>query len=246
MTELLAIAESVWRRILKMKVLYFLVACAIIEISISYSYRYLMANQHQMLMVDVSLLINMIAGVLCVLSLSFDIPKELKEGTVSTLLSKPLGRTQYIIGKYLGIMIVCVVVMSLITIGFGIVHYIAFDSFPLNAIKAHILTILSMFPIAAIGLLFATFLTETVAALLTTAAIFFFHSTHIIGKIPVIYAGIIPDLNLFNLRAEATFRPGISVSIDWSYLMMAGLWGLFYSISIICITGLIFNRKDIK
>ena len=83
MSDALIIAESVWRKILTMKVIYFLVFCAILEISITGLYEVLMANEERMLMVDTSILLTFISGLLCVLALSFDIPKDVvAEGTL--------------------------------------------------------------------------------------------------------------------------------------------------------------------
>ena len=102
MIEVMAIAEGVWRRILRMKVLYFLIICALIEISVTFMYRYLMAGQHRMLMVDVSLLITTIAGLLCILALAFDIPKEfqLLEGLEKLGCGLPKAGAQDLVGLY--------------------------------------------------------------------------------------------------------------------------------------------------
>ena len=161
------------------------------------------------------------------------------------LLSKPLGRTQYLVGKFVGIVIVGLVVTGLISLGFVVVHKIAYEEWALEAFKAHILTMGSIFPMAALALLFASMMTEASAAILTFLAIFVFNC---LGSIPqlqkamIIYGGIIPDLALFNLRGEASH----GVALDWSYILLTPLWGILYSVALISITGLIFNRRDLK
>ncbi len=259
MNEILAVAESVWRRILGLKVVYFLVACTISLIAITVLYKYLMGYQQQMLMVDVSLLLTSIAGLLCVLAIAFDIPRELREGTATTLLSKPLGRTHYLIGKFLGIVIVAIAITLLITVGFSLVHRLAYKTWGIEAIKAHIMTIGSVIPMAAMALLFASFLSEAAAAILTALFVFLCSSVSQIPgieKITIIYGGIIPDLGLLNLRAEASHAvdiaasrmadTGLALSLNWSYVWLSILWGVLYSVALICATSLIFNRRDLR
>ncbi|MEM2915682.1 MAG: hypothetical protein QXH91_09850, partial [Candidatus Bathyarchaeia archaeon] len=138
MREIMAVAESVWRRILGLKVVYFLIGCGILLTWITVLYKYLMAFQEQMLMIDVSLVVTAIAGLLCVLVVTFDVPGELREGAATTLLSKPLGRTQYLLGKFLGITIVGIVVTGILTIGFCILYLVYYPSADLVApLKAH-------------------------------------------------------------------------------------------------------------
>lgn len=242
MSEILAIAQNVWRRIFHMKVLYFLISCAVIEISITSLYKVLMANEHQLLMVDVSLLLTTIAGLLCVLSLAFDIPRELREGSAAALLSKPLGRTQYLIGKYVGITWVALVVTFLISCGFCAVYAITFGTIPTAAIQGHVLAVASVIPMAALALFFSSLLGEAPAAVLTTATIWLTHSVPALAKAKILYGGLIPDMNLFNLRAEASH----SFAILWGYLIETSVWGIVYAIGLVALTGIFFNQRDLS
>ena len=245
MSAILAVAESVWRRILRMKVLYFLIACAVALIAITCMYKYLMAFEQRLLMVDVSLLLTSLSGLLCVLSLAFDIPRELNEGSAAALLSKPLGRTQYLIGKFLGISVVAVVVTGLITVGFVVVHYLAYKTVPADALKGHLLAVASVVPMAAIALLFASLLGEAGAAVLTFLVVFLLSSMDSIPRVAalkIVYGGIIPALELFNFRAEAAH----DIGIPWGYVGLAAVWGIVYSIGMVAFAGLLFNRRDLK
>ena len=101
MKEILTIAESTWKGILKMKVVYFLVICVWILIGSMYRYNEISLDRHRELMLDMSMFLNQLAGILTVLSLTFDIPRELREGIAATFLTKSLGRTKYLLGKTL-------------------------------------------------------------------------------------------------------------------------------------------------
>jgi ABC-type transport system involved in multi-copper enzyme maturation permease subunit len=158
-------------------------------------------------------------------------------------LTKPLGRTQYIVGKFIGISIAGIVVTGLVGVGFCIVFVSAFDDFAVSMAQAHLLVMASVIPMCAVGVLFSVFLPDALAAILTALVIWFGHSTSIaLRKIPVLYGGVVPDFNLFNLNAEATR----GIVIQWSYLGVVALWGVSFSIFAVSVASLLFGRKDLK
>lgn len=242
MNEVMAIAGSVWLRILKMKVVYFLVGCAIMEISVTGLYEVLMVSEHRMLMVDLSLLLTTVSGLLVVLSVAFDIPREMRDGSAAVLLSKPVGRPQYLIGKFLGIAGMAVLVSVFISIGFCGVHTYNFGYLPTSALQGHVLAVLSVIPMSAIALFFAALLNEAPASILTAASVWFSHSAPALEKYRIFYGGVVPDMNFFNLRAEATHN----IQIDGIYLALAAAWAVVYSIGVIGFASLIFNARDLK
>ncbi len=242
MNEIMAIAGGTWRRILRMRVVYFLIICVLVLIGSAYNYDVLSLGMHKQLMMDVSLVLNTIAAILVTVSITFEIPKELKEGVASTLLSKPLGRTQYLIGKLVGIVITGFVITGLVTAGFIFLFNSAFGEVSGSMIKGHILIMASVIPMSAIGVLFSVFVPEFLAATATVLVIWFAHSSLALSKVKFLYGGIIPDLNIFNLRAEAVYGAHIS----WGYIMIAIIWGIVFSIFATAVASLIFSYKDLK
>ena len=68
MNEIMAIAGSTWRRILRMRVVYFLIVCVLILIGSAYNYDVFSMGMHKELMIDVSLVLNTIAAILIAVS----------------------------------------------------------------------------------------------------------------------------------------------------------------------------------
>ncbi len=243
--EIMAIAGGAWQ-LLRMRVVYFLILCVLVLIGTAYRYDVLSLDQHKALMVDVSLMLNTIAAILVSISVTFEISRELREGVASTLLSKPLGRTHYLIGKLVGISIAGIVITGLITLGFCIV----FGSFFADAgigqtmLLGHLLIMASVIPMSALAVMFSVLVPESIAAIVTVIAIWFAHSTPAIDKIKILYGGILPDLNLFNLKAEAAYN--VAGSISWVYLVLALVWGVVYSIFATSLASLIFGYRDLK
>jgi len=242
MNEIMAIASGTWQRILRMRVVYFLIVCVCILIMSAYRYDVLSMGMHRELMVDVSLVLNMITAIVVAISVTFEIPKELREGVASTLLTKPLGRTQYLLGKLVGVVVTGLIVTGLITIGFAMIYNAAFGQLQGAMLQGHLLIMASVIPMAAIGVLYSVFIPESVAAVITALTIWFAHSTGGLAKIKVLYGGIIPDFNLFNLRAEAAY----GVAPNWTYLFLALAWGVAFSVFATAVASLIFSYKDLK
>lgn len=240
--EIMAVAGGAWQ-MLRMRVVYILIVCALILIGSAYRYDVLSLGQHKNLMVDVSLLLNTIAAILVAISVTFEISRELREGVASTLLTKPLGRTHYLIGKLVGTSIAGLVITGLITIGFCIIFSSAFDEVGQSVVQGHLLVMASVIPMTALAVMFSVLVPESIAAILTAIAIWFAHSTPGLSKIKILYGGVLPDLNLFNLKAEAAY--GLA-GISWTYLLLALAWGIVYSVFATSLASLVFGYKDLK
>ncbi len=242
MNEIAAVASGTWHRILRMRVVYILIVCVLVLIGSAYRYDILSLGQHEALMVDVSLLLNTIAAILVAISITFEISRELREGVATTLLSKSLGRTQYLVGKLIGISIAGLVITGLIAIGFGLIFNLAFDKVSQAMLIGHLLVMASIIPMSALAILFAVILPESVAAIITAIVIWFAYSTPSLTRLKILYGGVLPDLNLFNLKAAYSYVGGA----NWVYLVLVLLWGIVYSVFITSLAGIIFGNKDLK
>jgi len=243
--EIMAIAGGAWQ-LLRMRVVYVLILCVLILIGSAYRYDVLSLGQHKALMVDVSLMLNTLAAILVAISVTFEISRELREGVASTLLSKPLGRTHYLIGKLVGISIAGIVITGLITIGFCIIFNTAFEDGGIGQtmLLGHLLIMASVIPMSALAVMFSVLVPESISAVVTAIVIWFAHSTPALDKVKILYGGILPDLNLFNLKAEAAYN--IAGSISWMYLVLALAWGIIYSVFATSLASLVFGYRDLK
>lgn len=241
----MAIASSTWRRILRMRVVYFLILCVLVLIGSAVNYDVLSLDQHKPLMIDVSLVLNTIAAVLVVISMTFEIPKELREGVASTLLAKPLGRTQYIVGKMVGTIITAFVISGIIMLGFFFIFKLAFnEQIAIAMFQAHLMVIGSIIPMSGLAVLFSVMLPEMITPIATAIAIWFAYSTYKLHGLVGLYGGILPDLNLFNFKSYAVYAG--SLNIDWQYIALASGWGVIFCIFSTSLASLIFSYKDIK
>jgi len=243
MSEIMAIASGTWKNILRMKVVYFLVFCVWVLVGIASMYEVLTIGYHKPLMIDVALVLNTIAAVLVVLSVTFEIPRELRQGVAATLLTKSLGRTQYLAGKMVGICIAGFVICVLIAAGAFLIYSQTFsERIAGTMLQAQILLILSIIPMSSIAVFFATLFPDVVAPVLTILVIWFAFSTGALSNIPVLYGGILPNLDFFNFKSHAVYLE----PIPGSYILLVTAWGIAYAIFLLMFTSFFFKAKDIK
>ena len=243
MGEIIAIASGTWKNILRMKVVYFLIFCVWVLVGIASMYEVLTIGYHKPLMIDVSLVLNSIAAVLVVLSVTFDIPRELRQGVAATLLTKSLGRTQYLAGKAVGICVAGAVICVLIAAGSFLIYCHTFsETVAATMLQAQLMLIVSLIPMSAMAIFFATLFPEVVAPVLTILAIWFSYSTGMLSNIPVLYGGILPNLDFFNFKSHAVYMN----PIPGFYMLMAALWGIAYALFLLMFTSFFFKAKDIK
>ncbi len=243
MSEIMAIASGTWKNILRMKVVYFLVFCVWVLVGIASMYEVLTIGYHKPLMIDVALVLNSIAAALVVLSVTFEIPRELRQGVAATLLTKSLGRTQYLAGKMVGICVAGFVICVLIAAGSFLIYSQTFsERIAGTMLQAQVLLILSIIPMSAIAVFFATLFPEVVAPVLTILVFWFAYSTGSLSNIPVLYGGILPNLEFFNFKSHAVYLepiPGV-------YILLATAWGIAYAVFLLMFTSFFFKAKDIK
>lgn len=243
MNEILAIAGGTWRRILRMRSVYFLILCVMVLIASAINYDVLSLDHHKDLMIDFSLVLNTLAVVLIVISVTFEIPMELREGVASTLLSKPLGRTHYLIGKALGTTITGLIISAIITLGFLIIFNFAFgEKISMAMLQSHVLVALSVIPMSAMAVFFSVIIPEMITPIVTAIAIWFAFSTSALANVKIIYGGILPAFDLYNFKSFAVYGE----RMNWNYIGLAILWGVVFSAFALSLASLIFRQKDIK
>src|SRR5947207_1183525 len=102
MDNVMAIARSTYWRHAGSKALYLLWVLLIVLIAAADRYDVLSIGRARVLMVDLGLALIAIVGAGSVLILGFEVPRELRQKIAENLLSKPVGRDQYLTGKFLG------------------------------------------------------------------------------------------------------------------------------------------------
>ena len=247
------IALNTFRENLRDKILYNLLLFAVLLIGGSAVLGKLTIMEHDKIMIDAGLAaINMVGVAIATFVGIGLVSKEIERRTIYTIIARPIRRLDFLLGKYLGLVTTLAVNMAIMLLVYLAV--LSFSHIPLHVslLQAAQLMFLEMMIVTATALLFSTFSTPSLSAMLTVGLYVVGHlmsdlrgvadkstSDMMKGIITGLYY-ICPNLEMLNIKGQAA----AGVSVMWSYQAIATAYGLFYSALLLAIACLIFERRD--
>jgi len=195
--------------------------------------------------------IDLLGVLVILLSGSALLRREVERRSLDIILTKPLGRLEYLLGKCLGLVATLVVLTVAMTALFAAA--VAATGFGWRnayfvAIGAQLLELVV---VASLAVLFSTFTSPTLAALFTLSL---FAAGHLLGNVVRLAAAtgagstlralerVLPALGLFDLRAEVVH----GVGIEPARLLTAAAYAALYSFAALYLASLIFRRRDCR
>ncbi len=163
------------------RVPYNLVVFAVLLIASSYLLGQLTAGQDVKIIKDLGLAATSVFGLFIAIFIGIGlVSKEVERRSIYALLSKPISRSQFIVGKYAGLVLTLAVNVSVMTIALYVVlAYMAWTEPPTiragwdapgmdpALLKAIFLIFIELMLVTAIALFFSTFSTPILSAALT-------------------------------------------------------------------------------
>src|SRR6266480_4335379 len=114
-----SIALNVFKESVRDKVLYNLVFFAVMLIAVSYLLGELTAGQDVKIIKDLGLAAMSVFGLFIAVFIGIGlVSKEVERRSIYSLLAKPIGRQQFIVGKYLGLVLTLLVNVTVMTIAY--------------------------------------------------------------------------------------------------------------------------------
>ncbi|MGZ5488950.1 MAG: ABC transporter permease, partial [Candidatus Aminicenantales bacterium] len=178
--------------------------------------------------------------------------KEIDKKTIYTLLAKPLYRAEFILGKFLGLVLTLFVMTGAMALIFLAIVYAHTHRIEGGLLVAIAYIFLELVLITAVAILFSSFSTPILSSLFALA---FYLIGHLSWGLELIIkkmrpgagkalvrglAMILPDLENFNFKTEVVhglpIPPGIFLS--------SFLYGVCYTAFILGLAVLIFRRRD--
>jgi len=118
-----AIASNTLLELVRLKLFYFLLLFALVVIGATYFYRDIFQDEFQSLK-DVSLgAMWIFTLLLSILPTAMLLPKDMEDRTLYTILAKPVPRFEYLLGKFLGVLLLLFIAVSIMTSVFVAVLY---------------------------------------------------------------------------------------------------------------------------
>jgi Cu-processing system permease protein len=181
------------------------------------------------------------------------INKEIEKKTALVLMAKPMSRSEFIVGKHLGltsILGVLVLLMNLMLFGVMTWRGIPFSWTTLTVSGLYLVLELSL--ITAVALLFGVFTSSLIATVLTFAVYLMGHfSQNLVtlsqtiktDSVKSIVKGIylvFPDLSRLDLKNQAVY----GLLPDSGTMALNAGYGVLYIILLLAIASLIFSRRE--
>jgi ABC-type transport system involved in multi-copper enzyme maturation permease subunit len=181
--------------------------------------------------------------------------KEIERRTIYAIFAKPVGRGEFLVGKYLGLCLTLFVNVSVMTVGIALAllyvkgHHLVASLFP-----TAFLIFLELMTITAVALLFSTFSSPALSALLT---FFIFIIGHFSADMKTFAAGLGSNIaqyfftflyyllpNLANYEFITSAAHGKIPAVPM--VVAATSYSIVYTTILLSIATLIFRHRNFK
>ncbi|MBM3807519.1 MAG: ABC transporter permease [Acidimicrobiia bacterium] len=267
MRAMVLVAGAVFRESVRDRVPYSMVMFAILLMAASYAISQLTAGQDMKIIKDLGLASMSVFGMLIAVFLGIGlVSKEVERKSIFALLAKPVTRTQFVLGKYLGLVATLVINLAVMTLAFyAVLAFMDLTAGPEKLVWpapaldprlliAILLIIAEVAVVTAVALFFSTFSSPLLSALLTlglwTAGHFgsdlrnfgtVVDSAPMIAIARVLYY-VLPNLAPFDVKAEVVH--GFPVAARHVAYTLA--YGGLYAGVLLTAAVAIFRRRDFK
>jgi len=185
-------------------------------------------------------------GVYFVIKASQDIPREIDNKTIDLMLSKPIKRWEFSLGKYLyhimGAFIVLIGVMLAVILGIFIMPNVAPNQVSwAELLVAFLVMILLNFSIVTTGFFFSTFMDSKKSLVLSFGVIIFFYA---VGQFWQSFGESMQSIKYISIFYYSDMS-NLLVNRNWDAVPIKIVFLSSYTIILAVISLLIFNKRDI-
>jgi ABC-type transport system involved in multi-copper enzyme maturation permease subunit len=262
------IAVNVFRESVRDKVLYNLVFFAILLIGASLLLGQLTAGQEVKIIKDLGLAATSVFGLFIAVFIGIGlVSKEVERRSIYGLLVKPISRPQFIVGKYLGLVLTLAVNVAIMAAALYVVLAGTdwFTAEPIRRtweapavdpqlLKAIVLIFAQLALVTAIALLLSTFSSPLLSAALTVGLAIVGHfnadlrqfeqvvdSSLLAWLLRALYY-VLPNLVPFDVTSQVVHAE----PVPWTYLGATLAYGAVYVTAVLLAAVWIFSRRDFK
>jgi ABC-type transport system involved in multi-copper enzyme maturation permease subunit len=262
------VAINVFKESVRDKVLYNLVVFAVLLISMSYLIGQLTAGQDMKIIKDLGLSSISVFGLLIAVFIGIGLVwKEVEKRSIYALLSKPISRSQLVLGKYCGLVLTLLINVAVMTAAFyALLAYINWVvdpeiklSWPAPAVdpamlKAIALIGIELMLVTAIALFFSTFSSPFLSAILTIGLWVIGHFNDDLRNLGGVVGSraaaamarglyyVLPNFAAFDVKAQVVHGQAVPLG----YVGLTSLYGIVYLALVLVGAVAIFSRRDFK
>ncbi len=252
--KVFAIALNTGREAIRNKILYSIMLFACLVTGIAGSFGSVSIGDRMKFVKDFSLFSISMFGVVTTVVLGVSLlSKELEKRTIYNLLSKPVARWQFLVGKFIGMWTVLILMMGLMTAALFLLLFALEGRFDWQVLAAIAAMILELGVLLAVALFFSTIVvTPVLGGLFTVAAFIAGRSSpwllyftrndqppFVRALINVIYA-ILPHLDRFWVADRVVSGHPLPAG----YYVDLVIYGVAYSGVLMVLSMVIFRRRE--
>lgn len=248
----LAIALNTFREAIRDRILYLLLVFAVLMIAASRALSWLTVGSEEKIVKDIGLAAISVFGVATAIFVGVGLVfKEIEKRTIYTLIAKPIHRSQFILGKYLGLVLVLAVNVSIMTVFFyGLL--LAKGWADAAMARAVFLTFVELILVTAIAILFSSFSTPILSSLFTVTVFVIGHLSWGLQMLAERAQGgaarglcqalywVLPNLERLNVRGLVVHGQ----SVPFEQVALATVYGVSYTVIVLALATVVFRRRD--
>jgi ABC-type transport system involved in multi-copper enzyme maturation permease subunit len=253
MNHIRAIAAQTVRQLLRERILYNLVAFALLMIVSAVLLSRLSIGESQRIIIDIGLASVNLFGVVISIFIGITlVSRELDRRTAYIILTKPVPRSHLIIGKYAGLCVTLLLNWTVMVI--GLVTVLLSMRIPLGGalIQALLTVYLELAVLTAIAILFSTVTTTALSAMFTLAFYIIGHGVSALRALienvggwtesmVMAFTYVLPNLELFNLKGQVIPNQLMN-GYAFGHLVA---YACAYIVCLLWLATIVFNRKDL-
>ena len=262
------VAVNVFKESVRDRVLYSLVAFATLLIAVSYLLGQLTAGQDVKIIKDLGLAAIATFGLLIAVFIGVGLVwKEVERRSIYSLLSKPMRRHEFILGKYAGLALTLFVNVAIMTAAFYAVLAYMNTQFPdavraswpapatdLGMLRAIGLIFLELLLVTAIALFFSTFSNPFLSTALTFGFWVIGHFNADLRNFETVVESqtaaylartlyyVLPNFAAFDIKMQVVH----ALPVPGSYVATTAVYGLVYIALLLAAAVAVFSRRDFK
>lgn len=262
--RILAIAHNTFRENIRDKILYNLILFALIMILSSIALGQLTLGLESKMIIDLGLTSVSVFGTLIAIFIGISLVyKEMEKRTVYALLTKPVPRWQFIVGKYLGLLFTLLVNVVIMTVGIVLTLLYQGGTEPATLVRllpaVHLIYV-SLALTTALALVFSTFSTPALSALFTLFLWIIGHfnadllqfanltRSATVGWVAKVLYYALPNFANFTTVDSRNIIQSAAHSqlVNPGAVLWATVYGLLYCAGLVAVAILVFSRRDFK
>lgn len=259
MTRILAIAWNTFREAVRNKILYSLLFFAVLIILSALAMGSLTLHEEVRMTRDIGLFGIDAFGVIIAIFVGVNLLyKELDLKTVYTILPKPLHRWEFVLGKWLGMLLTLAVQMGVMGLVLGVTLAIQGGKFDVPMAKAVWLLFVNVMLVTSIAVLFSAFSSPFLSGFFALGCFLVGRSVPDIRALapnlgpigrPLLEMGcnVVPNMHLFYPSGAIVGAEHVSVHrelVSAGYIASATGYGVAYSLAVLIVAMLIFRKRD--